>query len=73
MSIDNNTTWEQVQVVEHYIEGEHAAHLPHGYFYPDMPAARLLQLYAIVPAMALTFPELNTPGSSGNPSGPLNV
>ena len=39
MSIDNNTTWEQVQVVEHYIEGKHAAHLPHGYFYPDMLAA----------------------------------
>ena len=40
MSIDNNNTmWEQVQVVKHYIEGEHAAHLPHSYFYPDMPAA----------------------------------
>lgn len=67
MGPGSGTTWESVVEVDLFIEGERTAHLPSGYFYPEMPENRRAQLAAIVPKSVTHMPSnAFTPSPAGN-------
>jgi hypothetical protein len=69
MGPGSGTTWESVLEVEYFVQGEQAAKLPNGYFYPGMPEIRRAQLAAIVPEYATHMPTtITTPSPAGNPT-----
>jgi hypothetical protein len=62
MSMNNQTTWEDVAEIDYFIQGERIAQLPSGYFHPGMPENRRTQLAVLVPHSASLPTKTPTPG-----------
>ena len=65
MSLDSWTIWQDVLEIGYYMNSEHLAGLPSGYFHPSMPKNRQTQLAALVPKSAPIPIRTPTPGPTG--------